>query len=324
MTTQAMEVGTELHKQVLDDKPRTSGWACPEPGIYPNILDHVYHAWPACSKHWLDMIGEFSPLHVWYHRQHPKPPTDAMVRGSAVHVAGLQPDRFDSLYMQGATCEATVKSSGLRCKNDATCRKGGQWLCGVHAKSVNAPAEAADKIILSPSDWILCSNVRDALYRDDAVRELMQAQGDNELSVVWDHPLFGLRCKSRFDGLRPSWGAIFDLKTCQCASKDAVEHAITDYGYHRQAAFYLDAAKAAGLEGITEFGFIFLEINPPYAVASYRMENIWVEAGREQLKPMLEAYAKAEQSGYWGGYDSQFADIGGTKYEMRKIMQIGV
>lgn len=70
-----------------------------KPGIYqPEQLNNeTYHALEAVSKSDLDKINR-SPAHYKYAKENPTPPTPAMERGTAVHMAVLEPDEFRRHY----------------------------------------------------------------------------------------------------------------------------------------------------------------------------------------------------------------------------------
>lgn len=70
-----------------------------EAGIYPpeELTNEQYHAIPAVSKSDLDKIDR-SPAHYKFAKDNPQPPTTAMIRGTIVHAAILEPDRFEVDY----------------------------------------------------------------------------------------------------------------------------------------------------------------------------------------------------------------------------------
>lgn len=70
-----------------------------KPGIYTadQLPNEEYHALDAISKSDLDKINR-SPAHYKYAKENPTPPTPAMERGTAVHMAVLEPELFARSY----------------------------------------------------------------------------------------------------------------------------------------------------------------------------------------------------------------------------------
>lgn len=63
--------------------------------------------------------------------------------------------------------------------------------------------------------------------------------GANEVSIFWTDSFSQLECKARPDKI-PGSNTLIDLKKTRDASARGFLHSILQYGYHRQAAFYLD------------------------------------------------------------------------------------
>lgn len=276
-----------------------------------------YHRLPLCSKHALDLIHEYSPMHLQWHRKNPPKPTDAMKFGSALHTAVLEPDKFDAEYCVAGQCEATVKSTGNRCGNQGIIFNGGGWLCGVHGKGL-ADVECG-KTVINIAELDAVHGIVKAIHGNRAASELLKAEGHNELSAFFKHPDTGTECKLRADGVRPGWETALDIKTTENASPREFERSIAAYSYDAQAAFYQDGLHEVGIE-IKHFAFIVVEKKPPFGVATYRLMDEAIQAGREVYLRDLRIYAECERTGIWPGYDSEFQDITIPRWRMRHVI----
>ncbi len=302
------------------------GWGCtvtqtdntiilPQHGVDYEMPAAEYHKLPLCSKHALDLIWEWSPMHLKWHRENPPEPTDAMVFGSALHTAVLEPEKFDDEFIVSGQCEST-KKSGERCTNQGTKYVRGGWLCGVHSKGIDG--ESNGKLAISAKQKESIDNIVRAVSFNRAATELLKAEGKNEVSAFFKHPETGTECKLRTDGIRPGWEAAFDIKTIENASPREFERALAQWRYDAQAAFYQDGLAQVGIN-IKHFAFIVVEKSAPYGIATYRLMDEAIQAGRECYLADLRIYAECERSGFWPGYDSEFQDITLPKWRMRQI-----
>lgn len=284
------------------------------------IADEHYHKVQFCSKHALDVIYQRSPMHLWYERQNPKPPTEAMKFGSALHTFILEPEQFAQRHIIIGQCEA-VKKDGKRCSNVGRAQSpGGNWLCGVHGDDDDCVENAS---AITEESHLKIRAMADAIQRCDAARELLSAPGENEQAAIFDWNVKGdgwdhlLRCKLKVDGIRRTWDSAFDLKTCESAAPEDFMRSIGTFGYHRQAAFYLDGLEAVGIK-LKHFIFIAVEKEPPFGTAVYRLSSDAIELGRDQNARLMHTYASCERTGFWHGYDATFNEISVPNWLMRK------
>lgn len=107
-------------------------------------------------------------------------------------------------------------------------------------------------------------------------------------------------------------GGLYDCKTAASADPDTFARRAVDYGYHRQATWYLDLARDVGLDA-DQFGFIVQEKEPPYAVACIRLSDEHLALGRRDMRTAIDTYAECLNSGLWPGYgdDWQTVDLPG-------------
>ncbi len=272
----------------------------PAPGAYLNVPFATYRAWPAVNKSTLDHIQDGSPLHCRYRMDNPEDETPALIIGRAYHTLTLEGE------------EAYAKEFAVAPKVDKRTNAGkAEW----------AAFEAASggRAILTEAQGELVRALRRGTLDCEDARKFIGSPGDNEVSILWVDAATGLACKARIDMVRESWNSIGDLKTTQEAGREKFTKSISEWGYHRQSAFYLRGAKAVGLP--VEYFCIFpVEKDAPHASAAYKFTADAVGAGEEQISRLLETYARCQAMNEWPGYPGGFEDITITPWEMRKIV----
>ena len=149
------------------------------------------------------------------------------------------------------------------------------------------------------------------------VAKQLIGNGTTEVSVFWDDPFSGLQCKARPD-LIP--GAIrntlIDLKSTRDASLHGFQRSVTGFGYHRQAAFYLDGMTKASGDVYDLFAFIAVETYEPYRTEVYTLSPTFIERGRTDYQMLITIENKCRHAGEWPNYQSATV----TELEMPRYM----
>jgi hypothetical protein len=268
---------------------------CPAPGVYPGTHIETYHRWPCASNSRLSKLLR-SPAHLKAYLDEPQDDTAALIMGRAAHSAILEPELFAKLYGRSSGADRRTKAGKQ------------EW--------DDLLAQFGEGYVLKPDDHDAARKMRDAVYAHASASKLLAGDGDVEFSVVWDAHCYGdekdelVRCKARLDKFSPAiaGGVIVDVKTTKDASPREFERSIFTYGYHRQAALYLDAAHTAGIDA-EHFVIIAVEKESPWAVGVYRLTDGAIEAGREQVMKLLKTYAMCEALGSWPAYGDDVKDI---------------
>lgn len=272
----------------------------PEPGAYPGTPMHEYATWPGASNSQLTRLMR-SPAHLRAYLEEPSKDTPALVFGRAAHAAILEPDLFASTYIE--------QPAGL----DRRTKAGKElWaeLCD----------EYGEDRVLSPTAYRACLGMRDSVHAMRRAAGMLTGPGEVELSCGWD--MDGVRCKGRFDRHSPeiAGGAVVDLKTTNDASRLGFERSIFSYGYHRQAAMYLAGARALGIPA-RHYVIIAVEKEPPYGVGVFRLTEGAVDAGAQQLRPLLSLYARLQEipRTEWWGYPDEVRDVSLPAYAWNQL-----
>lgn len=143
---------------------------------------------------------------------------------------------------------------------------------------------------------------------------LRPGAGAAEVTLAWDCPATGVPCRARLDLLPPPAAAgrlvIPDYKTCAEASPQALSRAVASYGYHVQAAWYLDGCRALGLgDDSAAFVFIAQEKTPPYLVSIFQPDAIAMRVGAEQALQARHVWSWCTGQGRWPSYSDEVLQL---------------
>lgn len=142
------------------------------------------------------------------------------------------------------------------------------------------------------------------VVREHPIASNLFAGGQPEKSIYWDDPATGTRLRARPDWLTDIGGrpVIVDFKTAQSAAPTEFERKAGTFGYHFQAAFYIDGVKACGLADDPAFVLVAVEKEPPFEVGVYEFDPEAIEFGRKQVRQAIDLYARCVEADEWPGY----------------------
>ena len=245
-----------------------------------------YHSGPGVSKSHLDAIAGASPLHYWAKYIDPNreraEPTAAMIMGSAVHSAVLEPDLFPTEYVQAPT--------GINKRTNA-------------GKEEYAAFERANanKTVLDPEDYATCLAVRDAVYRHPVASGLLTG-GKAEQSFYAIDAETGELIKCRTDYMHDSGAMIVDLKTTEDASPDGFGKSAANFRYPIQTAWYNGVLDGCFGEHPDNWVFMALEKKPPFAIGIYFMEPDQVARAQIAARRDFMRIVEAKRANHWPDY----------------------
>jgi len=264
----------------------------PAPGIYTDLPNEVYHGSEGISKSGIDLVQQ-SPLHYWDRylnpEKEPEEDKDHFVVGSALHTAASEPDLFGARYL--------IAPSDI---NKRTKEGKAQWA------ALELEAKTTNKSILKASDRDDVLRMASVLRKHPSVSKLLQG-GVVEQSMYFTDPTTGVLRKMRPDYWRH--GMLVDLKTTTDASLEAFRKAIYNWGYHRQAAWYLDGNQIVTAEDHQNFVFVVIEKERPFGVGVYVLDDESITRGRIECRDALDTYKRCLDTGEWPGYPSQVQTI---------------
>lgn len=258
-----------------------------EPGLVFDMDDETYHSDPVPGGSLSSSLARRLTEHVpakafaWHHN---RKPTATMNLGKAAHLHAL-----------GAGPEMVVWQHDGRTK------------AGKEERAARADDIAAERIVAvteAERDQVL--GMVAALRANPEVAAMLDA-GTPEVSVFWQEPAeIDVWCRGRFDLLGDVGD---DYKTTDDASARGFERAMSTYGYHQQADFYLRGLRAIGHPaGDRPMRFICQEKTYPYLVQVHTCDDLAMEVAAALNTRAIRVFAEAVASGEWAGYPTVHAE----------------
>lgn len=243
-----------------------------------------YHAFPAVSKSGLDLIDR-SPAHYRYAPA--RESTRAMVIGTAIHTALLEPERFKDEYLL------------LRETSD---RRASEYKQAIKTHS-------EDQVLVS-HEAANVEGMQEMVYANHDARAVLELDGWREISLFATCPRTGLFLKCRFDILTQD-GIGADLKKTRDARPDKFSRSVYDYRYHVQDAFYGYVYSLVAGHPLQSFKIIAIEDQPPHATAVYMLDDEARAEGHRQFGRNLDVMAQCVSAGEWPAYqlESQYLSL---------------
>ena len=213
--------------------------------------------------------------------------TEDFALGEAAHKAVLEPDLFDTDGWQAWFAYSPTK--------------------GLDTKAAQSAREALEPNMTLVTEDILdrARRIRDAVHDHPDARELLK-NSDRELSgVVWD-PLNNLWRKNRVD-IRGGIGSkyITDLKTVRSEKLHKFKSTVAEFGYHMQAAYYLDCDKLITGEERDEFYFIIATKVEPFLVRVIDMSPDHIQDARAEYLERMAKFIISAEKNYWPAYQHE-------------------
>lgn len=105
-----------------------------------------------------------------------------------------------------------------------------------------------------------------------------------------------------------------DFKTARDAKLRSWQRQVFDFGYHVQAALYLDVFNAATGSNRNDFRHIVQENVAPYQTAKRIIDREFIQLGRMSYQCALSAYAQCLKTDCWPDYDSHTDGMNGWSF----------
>lgn len=280
-------------------------------GVHQGVSNADYQADPAISKSQLDVVAR-TPLHYWQAyvnpEREPREATPAMMIGTLIHSAVLEPDTLNSAYAvlpENAPTRPTDRQRNAAKPSPETLLAVEWW----DAWERNL----AGRTQITAEQWKVAMGVRDSVFKHPAAASLLRGLGADgrgdtlgvgrpEVSYFGLDPEFGVRVKARADWLHPG-SFILDVKSTEDASPDGFVRSVLKWRYHVQQSWYQDViAAATDGEPPKDWYFLAVEKSPPYACGVYTLPPDIVRAGRALARRDLQRLVEARSLDFWPGY----------------------
>ena len=276
-------------------------------GLHKGISFEEYFDTDAVNNSALSLIHQ-SPAHYKWQKDHPEQDseTPAKLLGKVCHSMILEPETVPDEY--------AVLPEGKRRPTAAqlSAKKPTEKTIDLIKFWEAFDAQNAGKKMISAEQYNIASEMRDAVYRDRLVRNIL-TDGEKELTGLFKDWETNIWMKIRIDNLNKGW--LGDVKTSDSASIDNFQRSIAKYGNHRQAALYLDGYKSITGEDANGFVIMVVEKTAPYCVVPYVIDEAAIEVGRAEYRDALKKLMHCQESGIWPGYvQDKMVDISLPKW----------
>lgn len=278
-------------RRLPESKPADS---LPEPGVYTGVSFDEYLAWPFVNNTLLSHAAKSMAHFHAAENSVDESSTAAQQLGQLLHTGKLELSALAETHVIMPRFEDQVlKEDGSRYSTPKATKQYKELVAAFEAANVG-------KVIVTQDDYDRLSAMLQSLSESERAVEYLHHDGPAEISIVWDDPETGIRCKARIDKVDLQRNRIVDLKSA-CDVGD-FGRAIFNYSYHRQLAFY-----SFGIETLTgrrhEACIVAVESSQPFGVRAAPMASEAIEAGRNEYRRLLNQISICRQTGDYPGYE---------------------
>lgn len=223
--------------------------------------------WSTLKELWI------SPKQYRHRVTTPRPDTEALITGRAVHCAVYEPERFQTGYVV----------------YPGPVRRGRAWeeFCEEHA---------GDEIV-TENQRRQAEMIAMALQSDPIARSYING-GFCEQAFMWTDPDTLLDCKGRVDQVN---GRLIELKTTTNIIPRKFIADAARFGYHGQIAFYADGLAANGIQLDGAPILIAVQSDEPFDVVCYHVTEDVLNAGRRLYQELLRTLLRCRETDIWPG-----------------------
>lgn len=222
--------------------------------------------------------------------------TAALRVGRLLHLAVLEPAEFERRVVVAPETDDDFKGKGAKVRREAWKSVLAEWRASQPADAIVLDADDKERERVMGMARSLRTSTTAAAK---AARALLFGPGESELSLTWrdEDPELArpMECRARLDRLlvRASGALVVDLKSTDDPSDEAFSASVARYGYHRQAAFYCDAAQALLGNVLPKFAFVVIRSEPPHEIAVYELEAEAIAIGAHEVRETMRSLSRA-------------------------------
>lgn len=257
-------------------------------GIHRDISNADYHADSAlsCSGAKL-LLPPSCPAKFRHIQQYGQPPRKVWDFGTVAH--GLVLGKCDEIAVLDPAVHGLKRDGTPADSPTATTA----W------KQSEAEARERGATPIHIDDYRRAETMAQVVRSHPVAGELF-ADGEAEVSIRWTDPATGIALRARPDWITKT-GTIVDYKTSKTANPAALEKDWFSFGYHMQAAWYVDGWHAVTGETL-DFVFVAQEKDAPHLVQPIRYDDAALAEARRANREAIELYARCLETGVWPTY----------------------
>lgn len=190
--------------------------------------------------------------------------------------------------------------------NEITLIDEGDWK-KKSAREARDAAVADSRIPMLHHEYAGVCEMARVVHDDPFIGKLLACDGITEKSFFWDDRNTGVTCRAMLDAVRVSPSGrlvVVDYKTSRSADPVKFSKAAVEYGYHIQAAWYLDSVW--NCLGVNDAMFLFVvqEKEAPYLFSVVEFDPEAIRIGEYLSYKARCTYRECKSSGVWPGYVS--------------------
>lgn len=263
--------------------------------------DIKYYALEALSQSGAKTLLQ-SPAAFRHERDNPRADTPVFAFGRLGHVLILEPTTVHARFSTGPDLSGVRTKTGKPAANPGATEEGkalvAEWLAANPTITVVTQAEweaarAAAAAMLATTHPVYGLTLRELLALPDA---------RTELPIVWCDAETGTPMKAKLDAVvtLPSGQVlVLDPKTTASSmTASDLSKSVANFGYHRQAAQYLEALATEGICD-AEFWFIFGQKSAPFETAWVRLSGAALTVGAQEMQAAKAIYAACATANSW-------------------------
>ena len=258
--------------------------------LIEGLEDWKYHQLPQLSSSGARTLLT-SPKKFAYDRENPRTATKAMELGTVAHTMMLGTGTEGQVVQLDGEDVAEFRSNAAKAARDAI--------------------TAAGNIPVKRHEFDQIEAMIAAAKENPDAKELIEAQGQAELTALAIDPRTGVGLRARLDKVIPRDNGVLeivDAKTAQSIDQFLFAKHAYSYGYHIQEAFYrhvYNIVTGRSLDKI-KFTFIVMEKTAPYDTLVCSLDPDSVHLGHEKTQQAIERFRDCMESGVWPArYDSK-------------------
>ncbi len=269
-------------------------------GWHEDVPMPTYIADPALSSSG-ELKIDNTPKEYKHDQDNEREETAAMIEGTALHLAVLEPNLFDDYYVVLGQCEA-YKKDDTRCTNEGIYYRDGMSYCGVrsHDPYEKEPMEPGIHI-LKDSQMERLRHATEAVLSHKIASQYFRGQGRSELTGIWTDPATGVRCKIRIDREIARASHHVDLKYTQFLSDEGFRRQAGKMGWVRRSAFYRRGMAALGRPADASI-IIAAQNGAPHDCRSFLLNEEQIARFAAKIDGSLAKYAHCLDTDEWPGY----------------------
>ena len=261
-----------------------------------------------------------SPAHYLAYKQKEFKETDAMLEGTLIHMAALEPDKFFSEYAaipikeQFPKCLFTMDDiknelDAMKVEYKKSLKKAELVaLIKQHRPEIQiweevVEAMCAGKIQVKNETFTACVRIAEKIKARKFESKIWD-QGIKETYIWFEHH------SGVIISMKPDFYALglgekkinlcLDIKKVQAVDRRSIQYEMTDSQNVMKAAIYNDGLSAIhnGLI-FNMFCFLFVTAKPPYSIKNVAVNEGQLDAGRELYEKAIEAWLVCYENNYW-------------------------